>query len=488
MASRMGRIVQIAFGLLVASSLSVLVLACSTSEGAGQTGDDAAGGNDTTVDLVAPDQAGTDPGPEAQVGPDTTSPDTASPDTASPDTAAPDTTGTDATTDPGTDPGNPDVPPPACNACHGSEANDAPPVDTNGASDTTLVTVGAHQSHLTQPRGLTVPLTCQHCHVVPATVGDASHMDGAPAELTFGALATTDGAAPTWDRTAATCSSVYCHGATLNAGGSNHAPLWTRVDGTEAACGACHGVPPPAPHVQNDNCGLCHTQTAEGSAIAHPEKHLDGVVEVEATSLACNGCHGSAANDAPPVDTKGNASTTLPSVGAHQAHLTAAHGLALPLTCEQCHVVPAAADAPGHVDASPAEVTFGALAKTGGANATWTHNNASCATTYCHGATLKNGSLTTPTWTKVDGTQDACGTCHGLSPKTGRHPSNFGDHSWMGKDCTNCHDGITNASGSAITSAALHVNGAKDVALKGGGTWNAGTKSCDPSCHGSEGW
>jgi len=454
-----------------------LATACATSVGNNPGGDDTA----DTADVVQGDQAEPDTSGADLGGKDQVSPDVAGPDTID-DTGAPDVP-TDAPDDVPVD-----VPPLTCSSCHGSEANAAPPVDTDGNSDTTIVTVGAHQSHLGLPSGITVPIHCNQCHVVPAAIGDAGHMDASPAELTFGSLATADGATPAWDRNAATCSSVYCHGTTLNGGGTIHEPLWTKVDGTQAACGACHGVPPPAPHVQNDDCGTCHTATASGQAIAHPDKHIDGVVEVETTNLACNACHGSDTNNAPPVDTKGNTSTTMPSVGAHQAHLTALHGLATPLTCAQCHVVPATADAAGHIDESPAELTFGALAKTGGANATWTHANASCSTVYCHGATLKGGTVTTPTWTKVDGTQDACGTCHGLPPKTGRHPGNFGDHGFMGKDCTNCHNGIANSSGNAVTNAAVHVNGVKDVVLKSGGTWNAATKSCNPSCHGNESW
>ena len=45
--------------------------------------------------------------------------------------------------------------------------------------------------------------------------------------VTFGDLATTAGATPTWDRPSATCSSVYCHGATLP-GGTNTRPTWTK--------------------------------------------------------------------------------------------------------------------------------------------------------------------------------------------------------------------------------------------------------------------
>ena len=42
---------------------------------------------------------------------------------------------------------NPDGPE-ACNTCHGNEINAAPPEDLYGNTGTTIVGVGAHQSHL----------------------------------------------------------------------------------------------------------------------------------------------------------------------------------------------------------------------------------------------------------------------------------------------------------------------------------------------------
>ena len=88
----------------------------------------------------------------------------------------------------------------------------------------------------------------------------------------------------------------------------------------------------------------------------------------------------------------------------------------------------------------------------------------------------------------MDQTQAACGTCHGLPPPTGRHNSVWPQHSFMGKDCNYCHNGVANSTASGITSPALHINGVKDVKLKNNGTYNAATHSCTPSCHGTESW
>ncbi len=373
----------------------------------------------------------------------------------------------------------------ACNGCHGNADNYAPPVDTHGSSDTSQVTVGAHQSHLKATVGK--PVACAECHVVPATVESAGHIDNATATLTFGSLSTTDGATPAWNRTTAVCTNAYCHGATLT-GGTNKAPTWTVLDGSQKACGTCHGDPPPAPHPQSPLCGACHAPTANvDGTIADASHHIDGTLDVR-TTFACNSCHGSAANNAPPVDTAGQSDTTRVSVGAHQSHLNGPSNLATPLVCTDCHLVPSAYTDPGHIDSAlPAELTFGARSKMNGANPTFNYTTAKCSGTYCHGSTLPLAGATnrTPTWNVVDKSQEACGTCHGISPTDGRHPSVFDSHS--GLRCYNCHKAtVTNATTPAIADKTQHMDGTVEVVLSLGGTYNATTKLCSPSCHGSD--
>ena len=87
-------------------------------------------------------------------------------------------------------------------------------------------------------------------------------------------------------------------------------------------------------------------------------------------------------------------------------------------------------------------------------------------------------------WTTVDGSAVACTRCHAIPPGTGRHSL----HKSKGYGCDECHSTVTNAGGTAIVTAALHVNGIKDVVLKRGGTWTASTRSCKPTCHGTETW
>lgn len=371
----------------------------------------------------------------------------------------------------------------ACNTCHGTAANNAPPKDTLGNTATNTRGVGAHQSHLAPMGTRFKAIACTDCHTVPATVTALGHIDTAlPAEVRFGARA---GTSPAWN--GAVCANVYCHGSTLTsggggAGGTATTPQWSKVDGSQRQCQSCHGFPPPAPHPQNSDCGACHDDVQAGSntTFADAARHVDGVLDVT-TNQACNSCHGSAANDAPPNDTSGGTTTTLRGVGAHQAHVATGSTWHATVACASCHRVPGAVNTVGHLDTPlPAELAFTGIA----AGSTW--NGSTCAS-YCHGATLAGGAATAPLWTKVDGTQAQCQSCHGLPPPA-PHPQDT--------NCQNCHPNA--GANHTITIAAQHIDGTLQVTaganhptgyeqmtMHGFDVDKRGTSSCATSgCHG----
>jgi predicted CxxxxCH...CXXCH cytochrome family protein len=398
-----------------------------------------------------------------------------------------------------------------CNACHGDPAaknpapgdpDTAPALDVNGNAATTSIGVGAHQSHLRAK--LSAPVACGACHTVPTAVdspghnigsfasaicgachaaipspGSSSHDAGTRAPVVFAALARVDGATPTWNRSSATCSN-YCHGQTLF-GGSNLKPKWTQVDGTQAACGTCHGLPPPAPHSPSNACSSCHdTVAADDVTIAKPAQHVDGKVNVIGGST-CHGCHGSETSSAPPRDTHGNTATDAIGVGAHQRHLQAA-AMSNPIACDQCHSVPSSMS---HSNGA-VELTWGALARAKGLTPRFNPTAATCSTVWCHApigygqsvAGTAGGSNHAPTWTRVGASQAACGTCHANPPGTGAH----GKHVRAG--CDACHSGYSSSS----VNRANHVNGKVDV---GGSQLSAGSYSngtCARSCHKTRSW
>jgi hypothetical protein len=169
---------------------------------------------------------------------------------------------------------------PSCTSCHGGE-NPAPPSDVSGHLATTFPGVGAHQAHLTAgERARAVP--CSECHVVPLDPLAPGHIDTPlPAELAFSGVATAFGAAPVYE--GGTCGQTACHGAVFpdghHSGGTNLTPQWTQVDGSQASCGSCHGLPPPRPHPLPTDCSQCHEDVAsDNQSFVHPELHVDGIV------------------------------------------------------------------------------------------------------------------------------------------------------------------------------------------------------------------
>lgn len=448
-----------------------------------------------------------------------------------------------------------------CVACHGGtdNATGAPPVDTSGRSGTALPTVGAHTSHV-QAGPVAGAFACSECHEPVTALDSPGHRNGT-VDLPFGALARTGSLTPVFNGAASppTCSSVYCHGATLGGGaGTVLAPQWTTVDGTQASCGKCHQLPPPghpALAVGSDNttCAACHDRTVlptglidvaggrhvngqldVAAGLPHPAGWLDTAstdfhaIQVNArgpsycqtchafspparvTTVVCStchngtflpslssciGCHGGTDNatGAPPRATWGNQADTV-RVGAHTSHLEGTHGLANPVACNECHVVPADAFAAGHVDQPTATLTFGTLATSGGAVPLWTRTApATCSATYCHGTTLPAGTGTpnrAPVWTTTDGSQISCGTaCHGSPPPTGTNISGFPAHVWHvtaaagpGLGCTVCHSNIPNSAGTAIATPALHVNGTVNAYRANTTTPVSGSWVCN-DCH-----
>lgn len=326
----------------------------------------------------------------------------------------------------------PDAGPQTCWSCHGTTGNPAPPRDTHGLTDRTARTVGAHQAHL-GAKSWRRTLLCTDCHRVPATVEEPGHIDPSPAELIFGSVANASNVSSSFD--GGTCT-TYCHGVSLR-GGNLTQPDWM-ID-PPAICGNCHGVPPPPPHpvATLAQCAGCHLDI-----FTQGERHIDGTLDL---SVGCSSCHGDLTSPAPPRDTLGNTSTSLRSIGAHRSHLGSSSWHA-EVTCNDCHTVPTRYDDPGHIDPSPAELTYSGTAVARGAVPSW--DGARCSN-YCHGQTIDGGSNRTPAWTTLDGTQAACGTCHSLPPAA-PHPQN--------NQCSVCHAAVINAAG-AFVDPSLHING-----------------------------
>jgi predicted CxxxxCH...CXXCH cytochrome family protein len=198
-----------------------------------------------------------------------------------------------------------------CSSCHGSQDNAAPTQALDGATSTSDIGVGAHQPHM-NGGSIAGPVACTECHPLPTVMDGDNHPDplSGGTVMVFGPLAQTGGAAPIWNRTTRTCTSTYCHGATLPGSFTPAPPLWTKVDGSQIKCDSCHGISPAdlgASHPLHSayTCDTCHARvTSAELTILDPTLHVDGLVDVsmaagtwDPVSRTCantpDGCHGS---------------------------------------------------------------------------------------------------------------------------------------------------------------------------------------------------
>lgn len=174
--------------------------------------------------------------------------------------------------------------PTLCHTCHGSADGPAPPRDASGHTSTSFRGVGAHQTHVNES-ATSLGFSCETCHIVPTTI---DHAIERPPILTFGSFAKLGGITPVWN--GMTCQYSYCHGGGIMpgeyilTGGSNNEPNWTTVDGTQAACGTCHGIPPNSHFAEwVDRCPTCHTHTTSDPAhphfITNKAFHINGVLD-----------------------------------------------------------------------------------------------------------------------------------------------------------------------------------------------------------------
>lgn len=199
-----------------------------------------------------------------------------------------------------TDAGGPE----ACNVCHGNASNAAPPEDLMGNEDSESLGIGFHQLHLTDTTYTTNIISdCQFCHIEPNSFNDEGHIDASlPSELVFNTFVSDSGLInPIWDRNAATCSNIYCHGGfVFNITNSNNTwgfeypntemkgnnPTLSWIPNSEKMddCNSCHGMPPTG-HIPVFNCDLCHGNVVNtNNDLINRKLHINGKVDLQIPS------------------------------------------------------------------------------------------------------------------------------------------------------------------------------------------------------------
>ncbi len=228
------------------------------------------------------------------------------------------------------------------------------------------------------------------------------------------------------------------------------------------------------------DCKTCHSTDFSGGLMA---PSCESCHVYDDGPEACNTCHGDfgdIARPAPPKDLARHIETTYSGVGAHANHLYDGK-LGADVQCYQCHTEPASVA--GHIDDLPAEIVFGSLADPN-SSAQYDFNSNTCSNTYCHGnfelvkansayphiyedgADKITGNNFTPDWTVVDGSQAACGTCHGEVDESGNfvkaEPTGHKVFSGGFATCSGCHIGVIDSDGN-IVDRQKHINGVVNV-------------------------
>jgi predicted CxxxxCH...CXXCH cytochrome family protein len=276
----------------------------------------------------------------------------------------------------------------------------------------------------------------------------------------------------------ANSSCENCHNAlTAHPPAVTGQPRWYfhRLSGNKhVACPQCHGatLQGPAEGGVGPRCQDCH--------------RLSPPIVFPATAVqpaTCTTCHTFPPNGTP---------NQFPNIaGKHGIHNTFAgvHDV-----CDTCHNGAGFGSGANHFMDNVVNVAFLATynAESGGA-ATYNPANRTCSNVTCH------GGQTTPDWQTTTANainvNTQCSICH--SQGTAQFNSyNSGDHGINSSHttCTNCHNTTTLAVNHFTNLSTTAMEGPASATIGGGttfipaGNYNPTTRSCSPSCHGTETW
>jgi len=341
---------------------------------------------------------------------------------------------------------------------------------------------GLHSFHL----GSTVNALCTDCHnMANGTTGATSHflyLNTSQMEGPAGQTVAPMGVAANYTAQGQTCGTFTCHN-TLHSGfswsgGANHtvpfldaAHTAVTQSGFDSGCAVCHAVTGASPLSTAPICTVCH---AAGSPLAMG---------------SCTSCHsrppaGTAFPDAAGVHAKHNALAGVTGIcsACHNGYDTGS----------QAHYDHANAR-PGKnsLRVSPGETAFLSAynAKTG--SASFSATALSCSNVSCH------GGQTTPSWaTGTITVNSQCTSCHAYGT-TQYNSYNSGDHNnsnHSSRACTVCHNTTTLAANHFTSLGTTAMEGPASATIGGGstnissGNYVPSSRSCTPSCHGTETW
>jgi predicted CxxxxCH...CXXCH cytochrome family protein len=244
----------------------------------------------------------------------------------------------------------------SCTGCHNASAAGIYPAAAGAApncrgchatADPTVTTTGCSSCHANPPNGAARPniagshakhgaITCASCHNGAGSGSGASHGPGSrgtnPAVDNVIFTAAQAGASATWTAATKTCSTTYCHGATLT-GGTAKSPVWGT---TLTGCALCHGDPPATTThsgVTVTQCITCHDHVnAAGTGFTNAALHINGVID--AAGGTCIGCHATV-----QIGTHGTPRDAVMSeFGLAWGHKKTGRGAVTDADCIVCHL------------------------------------------------------------------------------------------------------------------------------------------------------
>lgn len=250
--------------------------------------------------------------------------------------------------------------------------------------------------------------------------------------------------------------------------GPYHPPDWAQ--------GQNHGV---AANLQTDgDCRSCHGADllGDGDAASCDQCHDPG------WRTDCTLCHGGEINQsgAPPKDVDGVTGPNLISFPSHPAHIEAGY------TCDQCHYTPTDYLTNGHVfgDVTPG---YGEVDYSAGYSPVATYANGQCSNTYCHGNGIADNGFIAQGQGPL-----GCTSCHpnaGSTPiewaqMSGRHQLHLQQ---AGAACYECHGNTVDANNTVI-GPNYHVNRQKDLYNPNMTLGATCTGTCHGYNHANAGW
>ncbi len=370
----------------------------------------------------------------------------------------------------------------ACGDCH----DNAP---TNAA-------YGSHDKHTDSTQG-NYNYNCNLCHngIADGTEGSVSfnstyrtyHVDFAPTVRFSGKADQGPGTVASYDTGTQQCSYTYCHGDFQSStddiwpeGNKSNTPNW--LTASTGDCGTCHGTTSG----NNAGKGIPSTNTEwHGSKEAHVKHAGDANNTVNGYGYPCGFCHNGVYDATLSIGDGYGASgsgyetgTKTPNTSQH------ADGVRTPLSF------------------------YTAFTNTVNFNDTSGLQEVTCNSLYCHSdgwSTERTQIDTTSDSTHTDASitwneTTTCTSCHRSGSTSTNyapdHPGYTGNGRHYGKsshrsNCYNCHYSVVTTSTNTVIDYAgnRHVNKWHNIDLRNSGSYSGtSSRTCNPSCHGSETW